>query len=113
MPATDLSYIFVNPVFADRAEDFESWLRSEVVPAVRNHRPDLDGRWQVLRAAEEDEGTVVFAFVLRGGHESDWDLARLLERALGPAGAERALQAMSEMLKAPQYGWAFVPVLFG
>ncbi len=101
MAATDLQYIFLNPVRADRVDDFESWLRIDVVPAVRRFRPEINGRWEVLRSTEERDGTVVVAFVVRGGEESDWDLQPLLEQALGSEGAERSLEAMSEMLTEP------------
>jgi hypothetical protein len=40
--------IAINPVIAERADAFEDWLRTTVVPAVRKHRPELQGRWEVL-----------------------------------------------------------------
>ncbi len=111
MAADPPKHIYLNPVRADRAEEFEDWLRSVVAPpAVEEQRPDLEGLYQVLRSTQADDGTVVFAFVLTGGDESDWDLEPLLERALGPEGAERSLREMRDMLEAPQYGWSFTPV---
>jgi hypothetical protein len=41
--------VAINQVIAERADDFEDWLRTIVVPAVREHRPELEGRWEVLR----------------------------------------------------------------
>jgi len=103
-------HIYLNPVRAEHAEEFEHWLRAEVAPAVTAQRPDLDPRYEVLRATEPQDGTVLFAFVLTGGDVDDWDLEPLLERSAGPDGAERALRRMSEMLERPQYGWSFTPV---
>ena len=116
MAGAEPTHIYLNPVLVDRAADFEHWLRTVLVPAVAEHRPDQQGRWQVLRATEGDDldgDTVIYAFVLSGGDLSEWDLESLFERALGAEGAERALQAWDEMLKQPQYGWSFVPVDVG
>jgi hypothetical protein len=100
----------LNPVRADRAGDFEEWLRTVVVPAVQRHRPEQDGRWSVLRAEQAEDGVVIFAFLFDGGPAEDWELQPLLEQALGPAGAEAALRRMSDMLEGDQYGWSLVPV---
>lgn len=78
-------------MIAERADDFEDWLRTTVVPAVRKHRPELQGRWEVLRAAEEEDGTVIFTFILRGGDASDWNLEPLLDQALGAEGVSLGL----------------------
>jgi hypothetical protein len=102
--------IAINPVIAERAGDFEDWLRTIVVPAVREHRPELQGRWEVLRATEEEDGTVIFTFILRGGDASDWNLEPLLDQALGAEGAHRAMASMSGMMKHEQYGWIMAPV---
>ena len=101
--------IAINAVLADRVEEFEEWLRSVVVPAVRRQRPDLDGQWQVLRATEADDGTVVFAFVCQGGVAEDWDLRPYLEEALGAAEADRALERFDGMLRGEQQAWFFEP----
>ena len=53
MPKQPLSMIATNPVLADRAGDFEDWLRTVLVRATRDHRPELLDRWEVLRAAKE------------------------------------------------------------
>jgi hypothetical protein len=41
MPEPALSMIAINPVLADRAGDFEDWLRAVLVPATRYHHPEL------------------------------------------------------------------------
>ena len=109
MPDPEQTLIAINKVAVDRAEEFEGWLRAVVVPAMRNQRPDLEGRWQVLRSTEADDRTVVFAFVCQGGTSSDWELDPLLEKELGPEGAERALEEFSELLLQDQEGWFFTP----
>ncbi len=110
MTASTPTLIAINPVRADRADDFEEWLRTVVVPAVERLRPAQDGRWSVLRAEQAEDGVVTFAFLFHGGQAEDWELQSLLEEALGPAGAEDALRRMSDMLQRDQYGWSLAPV---
>jgi hypothetical protein len=100
----------INPVIAERADDFEDLLRTIVIPAVREYRPELEERWEVLRATEEEDGTVIFTFILRGGDASDWRLEPLLDQALGPERAHRVISIMSGMMKREQYGWIMTPV---
>jgi hypothetical protein len=106
--------IALNAVLVDRADEFEDWLRAVVAPAMREQRPDLDGRWRVLRATEPDDGTVVFAFLCEGGVEEDWELRPYLENSLGPDGADRALEHFAGMLRdQEQQSWFFTPVGLG
>jgi len=102
--------IAINPVFAERADDFEDWLRTIVIPAVREHRPDQEGRWEVLRATEQEDGTVIFAFIFRGGDADEWSLQPLLDQALGAEGAQRAMADLNGMMKREQSGWVLTPV---
>jgi hypothetical protein len=86
-------------------------LRTIVVPAVREYRPELEGLWEVLRATNEaGRGTVIFTFIFRGGDPSDWYLEPSLDRALGAEGAQRAMADMSGMMKREQYGWILAPI---
>ncbi len=110
MAGPEQTLIAINPVRADRADEFEGWLGSVVLPAMRTHQPHLEGRWRVLRGTEAVDGVVVFAFLFDGGTDDDWDLRRLLEEALGPEGADRALADMQGMLTRDQYGWWLAPV---
>ena len=110
MSSPEPTLIAINRVRADRADDFEAWLRTVVAPAERKHTPHLVGRWRALRSTEVEDGVVVFAFVFSGGTEEDWELQPLLERALGVQGAERALADMRGMLTEDQYGWSFSDV---
>jgi hypothetical protein len=102
--------IALNHVRADRADAFEQWLQSVVVPATRDHQPHLADRWRVLRATDTEDGVVVFAFLFDGGTDEDWDLRALLEKALGSADADRALAEVEPMLTREQYGWWFSPL---
>jgi hypothetical protein len=110
MSSPERTLIALSHVRADRADAFTEWLRSVVDAAVQEHQPHLAERWHVLRGTETEDGAVVFAFVFDGGTDEDWDLRALLEKALGPQDAERALADMAEMLTQEQYGWWFSPV---
>jgi hypothetical protein len=110
MAALQPTLIAINPVIAERADDFEDWLRTIVVPAVREHRPGQQGRWEVLRATGQEDGTVIFAFIFHGGDASEWSLGSLLDQALGAESAQRALADLAGMMKREQYGWTLIPV---
>jgi hypothetical protein len=108
--SSEPTLIAINRVLADRADEFEDWLRTVVAPAANERRPDLRGRWRVLRATEPDDDVVVFAFVFDGGQPEDWELEPLLVEALGQDGAADALATFAGMLKGEQQGWAFTQV---
>ena len=110
MSSPEPTLIAINRVRADRADEFEDWLHTVVVPAMREHAPHQEGRWRALRGTEAEDGVVVFAFVFSGGPEEDWELQPLLEKALGAEGADRALADMRGMLTEEQYGWSFSDV---
>ena len=110
MPGPEQTLIALNPVRAERADEFDAWLRTVVRPAVHAHQSHLADRWRVLRSTEAEDGVVVFAFLFEGGTDDDWDLRRLLEQALGPEDADRALADMQGMLARDQYGWWLSPV---
>ena len=110
MPKPPLSMIAINPVLAGRADDFEDWLRAVLVPATREHRPELLDRWEVLRAAKEEDGQVIFTFFFYGGQAADWQMEPILAQALGAEGARRALEDMLAMMKGLQHGWEVAPV---
>ena len=110
MPKPRLSMIAINPVIADRAGDFEDWLRTVLAPATRDHRPELLDRWEVLRATKPEDGLVIFTFLFYGGEAAEWQMEPILAQALGPEGARRALEDMSAMMKGLQYGWELTPI---
>ena len=109
MTSSEQTLIALNDVREERADEFENWLRTVVVPVVNEHRPHLLGRWRVLRSAQPQDGVVVFAFLFQGSPE-DAELDPVLEEALGADGAERELATFTSMLKGEQRAWAFTPV---
>jgi hypothetical protein len=110
MPTLQPTVIAIYPVIAERADDFEDFVRAVVVPAQREHSPEQNGRYEVLRTTEEEDGTVIFALIFRGGDPSDWLLMPLLEQALGAEGAQRALANLSGMMKREHQVWNLTPV---
>ena len=80
-----ISLIALNRVIAARADDFEGWLRTVVLPAVAK-KPELAQRWEVLRSTDAVDGVVNFVFLFQGGPLEDWDLEPMLEEALGVDG---------------------------
>ena len=92
-------HMYLNPVRADRVAAFEEFL-DKVDGAMRSDRPDLVGRWQVLKATEPeeaDQGVITYAFVFQGGDlDADWDLTVLLPAHFGAEEAERMLREWGE-----------------
>lgn len=112
MLLADPSGITITPVLAERADDFQRWLRTVVVPAARAHHPDVEGRWLVSRSATTGEGVVPFVFLFSGDDPTVWDLRPLLERAYGRDGANRQMSAFLGMLKGDQVEWTAATVRF-
>ena len=107
MAATDdRRHVYLTPVHAERADEFEAWLRTTLMPAVRKVQPDTEHRQQTLRAAEASDGLVYFAFVLEGGDSDDWK-DPLLRQALGDEAAEREAEAWDRMVGGQQIGGTF------
>ena len=106
-------HVGLNPVRSDRAEDFERFLTQVVAPAVRAQRPDLDGRWQLLRSTEQSNGVVTYAFMLEGGTlAEDWELGVLLPAHYGEKEADRLIAGWVETF-APLDAWAEAAVSAG
>ena len=110
---TEQLHLGLNPVRADRAEDFERFLAEVVTPAVRAQRPDLDGRWRVLRSTAPSDGVVTYAFMLQGGTlAEDWELGVLLPAHFGEEEADRLIRGWVETF-APLDDWAEAAVSAG
>ncbi len=103
----DRRHIYLTPVHADKADEFEEWVRTTLVPAVRKARPVLDDRWQTLRSTEESDGVVYFTFILQGGDPSDWEIDPLLREANGEEAAARDAERWNEMVSGDQIGGTF------
>jgi hypothetical protein len=98
-------HLALNPVRADRAQDFERFLSDVVEPAVQAQRPDLEGRWRVARTDGPGADMVTYVFLLEGGSlEDDWDLGTLLTAHHGDEEAERLFQDWDAMF-APLDAW--------
>jgi hypothetical protein len=103
---TDHVHFGLNPVRAERAEDFERFLANVVVPAIRAQRPDLDGRWRLMRSTEPADGVVTYAFMFEGGTlDEDWELNVLLPAHYGADEADRLIREWVETF-APLDAWA-------
>lgn len=98
-------HLGLNPVRSDRTEEFERFLAEVVVPAVRAQRPDLDGRWRVMRTSQPSEDVVTYVFMLEGGSlAEDWELNVLLPAHFGKEEAERLIGDWVETF-APLEAW--------
>ena len=110
---TEQLHLGLNPVRSDRTEDFERFLAEVVVPAVRAQRPDLDGRWRVMRASEPAGDVVTYAFMFDGGSlMQDWDLGILLPAHYGQDEADRLIREWGDTF-APLDAWAEAAVSAG
>jgi hypothetical protein len=110
---TEHVHLGLNPVQADRAEEFERFLTEVVVPAVRAERPDLDGRWRVLRSTEPSDGVVTYGFMLEGGSlAEDWELDVLLPAHYGKEEADRLVKEWVGTFS-PLDSWAEAAVAAG
>jgi hypothetical protein len=106
-------HIVVQPVRADRADDFERFLTDVVTPAVQAQRPELDQRWRVMRSADAANDVVTFVFLLEGGSlPEDWELDLILPAHLGEDEAARLVGEWTETF-APLAPWAEAAVAAG
>jgi chemotaxis response regulator CheB len=113
MSANDVTQIAFTHVAAERADDFEEFLRSTVVPAVAAHRSAQSDRWHLLRSAGAAEGSVLYAFLFEGADADGWNLLPVLKDALGSEAAEKKLAELDGMMTAQQDSWTFTPVALG
>ena len=109
----DQLHVVLQPVRAESARDFERFVTEVVAPAVQTQRPDLDGRWRVMRSGEAENGVVTFAFLLEGGSlTDDWELDVLLPAHYGEQDAERLMAEWVDTF-APLNAWAEAAVSAG
>ena len=100
------THLVLTPVLAERADDFERFLTEVVQPAVKGQRPNLAGRWQILRSTQPADGVVTYAFLFDGGSlDEDWELDNLLPAHYGQEQAERLVGEWLEAF-APVGPWA-------
>jgi len=110
---TEHLHLGLNPVLSERAEDFERFLVEVVQPAIRAQRPDLDGRWRVMRSGGQSDDVVTYAFIFEGGSlEKDWELGVLLPAHYGEEEADRLINDWAETF-APLDAWGEATVSAG
>lgn len=101
------THIYINPIKTDRADDWESFTKSVVAPAVQSRRPELMDRVRLLRAGGQTDGATLFAFIFEGGDIGDYDLEPLLVAEFGEQAGRQRLQEWLDMFAGEQYGWTF------
>ncbi len=98
-------YLAPTPVKRGREEEFESFIRDVIVPAVRLARPDLADQWQALRPSNDQghDETRSYVFVFYGHAPiEDWDLDTLLPAALGQDEGTRRSKQFNEFVDGEQ-----------
>jgi hypothetical protein len=101
------THIYINPIKTDRAEEWESFTRSVIIPVVASQRPEFLDRVRLLRADGQEDGATLFAFVFDGGEIDDYDLGPLFTAEYGEQEGSQRLQEWLEMFAREQYGWTF------
>ena len=100
-----LRFIAVNRVKQGREQEFETFLRDTVAPAVEQRRPHLTDMWEVLRPAQDQDtdGTAAYVFLFYGEAPlEDWELGRLFAEAYGDEDANRLGEQWSQLLDGEQ-----------
>ncbi len=95
----------VTPVKSGREQEFEAFIREVIVPAVREHRPHLQGQWQVLRPEDDlhGDGTRAYVFFFYGDAPvDDWDVDTLFDTAFGEDEGNKRLQQWTDLLDGDQ-----------
>lgn len=100
-------HIYLTPVRAEKADEFEEWVRSTLAPAEAQAHPERSGSSETLRGAEAHDGVVYFAHILTGGDANDWRIDDVLREALGDADADLAGEQWEEMVMGEQTGGTF------
>jgi hypothetical protein len=110
---TQQLHLVLQPIRADRVDEFERFVAEVVQPAVHAQRPDLEERWRMLRSSESSDGVVTYAFMLEGGSlDEDWELGVVLPAHYGEAEADKLVGAWVETF-APLDPWAKAAVSAG
>jgi hypothetical protein len=105
----DVRWIALTPVKPDRQDEFEAFIRDVIVPAVKQVRPHLMGRWQTLRPAEqEDDAPPTYGLLFHGDSPlSEWELGPLLAEAYGDEEGARRDREFEAFLAGDQQMHAF------
>jgi hypothetical protein len=100
-----LRFIAVNRVKEGKEQEFETFLRDTVAPAVEQRRPHQTDMWEVLRPAQnqDSDGTAAYIFLFYGDAPlDDWELDRLFTEAYGDEEATRIGEQWSQLLDGEQ-----------
>ena len=101
------THIYLNPIKTDRADEWETFVHSVIMPVVARQRPELSARVRLLRADDEDDGATLFAFIFEGGDIVDFDLEPLFAAEYGEQDGRHRLQEWQDMFARDQHGWTF------
>ncbi len=97
--------VSLTPVKRGREKEFEAFIQDVIVPATRQHRPQLMGQWQALRPGEQlEDGTRAHVFLFYGDNipVEDWDLESLFTTAFGEQEGNQRLQQWVDLLDGGQ-----------
>ena len=100
-----IRFIAVNRVKQGKEQEFETFLRDTVAPAVEQRRPHLTDMWEVLRPAhdQDNDGTAAYIFLFHGDAPlDDWELGQLFTEAYGDEDANRLSEQWSQLLDGEQ-----------
>lgn len=107
--AFEVGIVALTMVKADRAREFEDWVRSVVVPAV-SKQPRFAGHWRLVRAGEGQD-PVPYAFQFDGSDLDGFDSAPALIAELGEEQAQVEFARFESMLAEEQTVLVFSPPL--
>jgi hypothetical protein len=109
------SFMAVTKVKQERADEFETFVREVVIPAVVEGRPQADGLWQTLRpdssgdpSPVDADGTVAattstYVFVFYGDLPlMDWELGSVFIDVHGEEKGRQLLEQFEEFLAGDQ-----------
>ena len=92
------THVYLTPVAADRADDFDRFLREVVTPAVDARRPQLSERWRALRPSAPDDDALTYIFLFDGGDlEKEWDLGPIFEEHFGEETATQHFRQWADL----------------
>jgi hypothetical protein len=100
-------HIYLNPIASDKADAWQSFVRSAIMPVFTRQREDLAGHVRLLRSDHTEDGITTFAFVFDGGDIADYDVETVFAAEYGDEEGERMLAPWHSMYAADQYGWTF------
>jgi hypothetical protein len=93
-------FLIFNPVRAEAADGFETYVRDVLGPAVASHEPEMLDKVELWRASEPepgDAGIIVYAFLARG--VSSWEELELEPAFRSHYGEEEAEKALEQFGK--------------